>query len=162
MLKGSEREGGEDETEKADLWWKIGSFLKNCFALTAPGGLIKLQRCTTGTQVGEGRKERKERRMDEEDEEVEVEESGFRRDGGREERKGKRNLKVTSRAEKRELPRRKKSHFHNTHEERLTHTYTHTPRPSPSSSSSPLVKFTAGNIFFSSPCRDQTSSSPSS
>lgn len=125
MLKGSEREGGEDETEKADLWWKIGSFLKNCFTLTAPGGLIKLQRCTTGTQVGEGRKERRKRRM-EEDEEVEEEESGFRRDGGREERKGKRNLKVTSRAEKRELPRRKKSHFHNTHEERLTHTYTHT------------------------------------
>lgn len=98
--------------------------LKNCFALTAPGGLIKLQRCTTGTQVGEGRKERKERRM-EEDEEVEVEESGFRRDGGREERKGKRNLKVTSRAEKRELPRRKKSHF-TTHTKKDLHTHTHT------------------------------------
>lgn len=57
--------------------------LKNRLTLTAPGGLIKLQRCTTGSQVGEGRKERREGRLEEEEE---VEESGVRRDGGRERR----------------------------------------------------------------------------
>ena len=57
--------------------------LKNRLTLTAPGGLIKLQRCTTGSQVGERRKERREGRMEEEEE---VEESGVRRDGGRERR----------------------------------------------------------------------------
>ena len=61
--------------------------LKNRLTLTAPGGLIKLQSCTTGSQVGEGRKERREGRMEEEEEvEEEVEESGVRRDGGRERR----------------------------------------------------------------------------